>query len=168
MKENQALSPSNMENLKLILDRSASNPSLRMEAIRHLASIDEIDRAVYNSIDPHCGKEELECIRSCGVKSAVVLSFSTRHVFPKDRIDLLTGKENEPGLIEVAENAGIDNVLIDPGVIDLPSLSWTVQVIEEVKETLGYPCGCAPSNPSICGKRKRIYKHLFLRQPAQQ
>lgn len=42
--------------------------------------------------------------------------------------------------------SGVLPILVDPGVLDIPSVSWSAQAIHEVKEKLGYPAGCAPSN----------------------
>ena len=55
----------------------------------------------------------------------------------------------------MAEQAGIENPLIDLGVRDLPSVSWTSQAIEIVKDELGYPCGCAPANALYSWKREK-------------
>ena len=113
----------------------------RIEAIRHFSGSEVMPRLVYNSIAEDYTVEELATLRECGVKSAVVMAFSTRSPKPKSRIKLLREK-----LLPAAEQAGVENVLVDPGVLDIPSVSWTALAIHEVKEALGYPAGCAPSN----------------------
>jgi tetrahydromethanopterin S-methyltransferase subunit H len=100
-----------------------------------------IPRLIYNSIAEDFTEEELACIRECGVKSAIILAFSTAAVKPKDRIKLLQEK-----LLPASERAGIENILVDTGVLDIPSVSWAAHTIYRVKEKLGYPVGCAPSN----------------------
>jgi len=60
---------------------------------------------------------------------------------PKDRIKLLEEK-----LLPASERAGVENILVDTGVLDIPSVSWAAHTIYMVKEKLGYPAGCAPSN----------------------
>jgi tetrahydromethanopterin S-methyltransferase subunit H len=60
---------------------------------------------------------------------------------PKARIKLLREK-----LLPAAEQAGIENILVDVGILDIPSVSWAAQVIQMIKEEFGYPSGCAPSN----------------------
>ncbi len=123
-------------------------PKARMEAIRHFSKTELVPRLVYNSLDSYYSEEELACIKECGIKSAVVLSFTTRAIRPKDRVKLL----NEE-MLPAAGRAGLKNLLIDVGVLDIPSVGWSTQAIREIKENLGYPCGCAPSNAIYLWKR---------------
>jgi len=113
----------------------------RLEAIRHFAGSEIIPRLIYNSIGEDFSEEELACIKECGVKSAIIMAFSTKAMKPERRIKLLQEK-----LLPAAERAGVTNILVDPGVLDVPSVSWAAQAIYEVKQQLGYPAGCAPSN----------------------
>lgn len=123
----------------ILVDSSLTK--VRMETIRHFANTEIAPRLIYNSIEAHYKEEELACIKDCGIKSAVILAFSTKAIKPKDRGRLL--KED---LLEAAQRAGVENVLIDTGVLDVPSISWSAQAIWEVKEELGYPSGCSPAN----------------------
>ena len=113
----------------------------RVEALRHFAGSEIIPRLIYNSIGEDFTEEELHCIKESGVKSAVILAFSTTAMKPKDRVKLLKEK-----LLPAAERAGIEHILVDPGILDIPSVSWAAQAIYMIKEELGYPAGCAPSN----------------------
>jgi tetrahydromethanopterin S-methyltransferase subunit H len=119
----------------------SATPKVRMETIEHFANTEVAQRLVYNSIDTHYSEEELACIKDCGIKSAIILAFDTRAIRPKDRIKLL-----ENNLLGAAQRAGVENILIDTGVLDVPGLSWSTLAIWEVKNALGYPSGCAPSN----------------------
>lgn len=119
----------------------SSVPKARMEAITHFANTEVAPRLIYNSLEPHYREEELACIKECGIKSAVVLPLTTKAMKPRDRVKIL--KEN---LLPAAERAGLDNVLVDVGVLDIPSIGWSTQTIREIKENLGYPSGCAPAN----------------------
>jgi tetrahydromethanopterin S-methyltransferase subunit H len=114
-------------------------PKARMETIEHFKGSELIQRIVYNSIGYHHTEEELECIRMCGVKTAVVMPFSTRAVRPKGRIKLLNDK-----LLAAAEKAGVEKILVDTGVLDIPSISWSSKAIWDIKDKLGFPCGCSP------------------------
>lgn len=114
---------------------------VRLAAIRRFAGSEVVPRLVYNAIAEDHTDEELNCIRDCGVKSAVILAFSTRAVKPAARLNLL-----QHDLLPAASQAGIDNILVDAGVTDVPSVSWTSLAISEIKEKLGYPAGCAPAN----------------------
>jgi tetrahydromethanopterin S-methyltransferase subunit H len=122
----------------------------RLQALRHFAGSPVLSRLIYNSIGEDFTEEELACIRECGVKSAIILAFSTRAIKPADRLSLLKDK-----LLPAAERAGIEQMLIDPGVLDIPSISWTAQAIQMIKEELGYPAGCAPSNALLQWEKMR-------------
>ena len=46
----------------------------------------------------------------------------------------------------MAKEAGVNKVLIDTIVFDVPSIAYAVEAIKLVKEELGYPAGCSPAN----------------------
>jgi len=117
----------------------SADPKARMETIKHFKGSELISRLVYNSIGYHHTEEELECIKTCEVKTAVVMPFSTRALRPNRRVKLLNGK-----LLPAAERAGVENILVDTGVLDIPSISWSSRAIWDIKDKLGLPCGCSP------------------------
>ena len=49
-------------------------------------------------------------------------------------------------VLPAAADAGVKNVIVDVGVLDIPSVSWAAQTIREIKDHMGYPCGCASAN----------------------
>lgn len=116
-------------------------PKARMHAIKHFAKTEVASRLIYNSLDTHFSEDELACIKDSGIKTSVVLAFSTKAVRPKDRVKLL-----QKDLMGAAQKAGLENLLIDAGVMDIPSVGWASQAIYEIKNATGYPAGCAPSN----------------------
>lgn len=122
----------------------------RMEALRHFAGSPIIPRLIYNSIAEDFTEEELECLRECRVKNAIILAFSTKALLPHDRIKLLREK-----LLPAAERAGIENIMVDTGVLDIPSVSWAAQAISEVKKEFGFPAGCAPANALFMWEKVR-------------
>lgn len=114
-----------------------------------------INRIIYNSIEENYTEEELAAIKESGVKTAVLLAFSKKHLKPSKRVDLLAGDDKHEGLLNVAKRAGIEQFLIDPGVLDVASNSWTTKAIYDVKEKFGLPGGCAPSNALYLWKKMR-------------
>lgn len=137
-------------------------PEVKIEAFRYLAKLRVQDRAIYNSIDSHYREEEIACLRDCRVKSVVLLAFDLKYLMPKDRMTVLEGTGDKKGLIDLVKDAGVENILIDPGVLDLPSTSWSGQVIQMAKDKFGYPCGCAPSNAlNMWRRKKKITSPLF-------
>ncbi len=117
------------------------NDEIRIPAMKDLKEIGLLDRAILNSIDENTSDETLNKIREIGVKNAVLLTFSTRHVFPQQKIELL-----ENVLIPKAEKVNIKNIIIDTAVLDLPSMGINFETVKLVKERFGLPAGYAPSN----------------------
>lgn len=113
----------------------------RMDAVRHLARLGSMDRFIYNSIDENCTPEEIACLGEHSVKSAVLLACSAQALLPKQRLDLLRRT-----LLAFVAASGVERPLVDCGVLDLASVAWAAQSIMQVKDELGYPSGCAPSN----------------------
>ncbi|KNZ69758.1 Tetrahydromethanopterin S-methyltransferase [Thermincola ferriacetica] len=132
------------------------SPEIRIGALKNFAKDPSvINRIIYNSIEENYTEEELAAIKEAGVKTAVILAFSKKHLKPSKRLELLTGDDKHEGLIAAAKRAGIEQFLIDPGVLDVASNSWTTKAIYDVKEKFGYPGGCAPSNALYLWKKMR-------------
>ena len=145
-----------MKNSKAPFLLDSISPEVRMGALKNFAKDEEVrKRLIYNSIEEHYSEEELAVIKESGVETAVILAFSNKALKPKARIKLLTGDGEKEGLIAVAKRAGIEQFLIDPGVLDVASASWTSEAINVVKEEFGYPGGCAPSNAVYLWKKMR-------------
>ena len=122
----------------------------RIEAVRHFAGSDVMPRLIYNSIAEDYTPEELACLKECGVNNAILLAFSTRAMRPDAKLKFLTDV-----LLPAAESAGVENLLIDVGVLDVPSISWACMAIREIKEKTGYPTGCAPANAIYTWEKMR-------------
>jgi tetrahydromethanopterin S-methyltransferase subunit H len=131
----------------------STSPTVRIEALKHVEEVGLIDRAIYNSIDENIKENEIEALKSSKIKSVVILLFSSKYIMPKDRLKMI--KDNEKNLIRIAEEAGLENILIDPGVLDVPSISWTADIIFRIKQETGYPAGCAPANAMYMWLRKK-------------
>jgi len=121
------------------------NDSSRIPAMEGLKEIGLLDRAILNSIDEATTDENLEKLKNIGVKNAVLLTFGSRYIFPKQKLRLL-----EETLLPKAAKANIENILVDSAVLDLPSISINFETSHLVKNKFGLPVGFAPSN-SIYG-----------------
>ena len=134
-----------------ILVDSASMNTL-VQVFEHYRDKGVMDRLVLSPIDLHTTDEQFARIAACGVKNALIMAFSPEAVLPKQKIEILTGI-GEGGLLDKVTKAGIENVLVDVGVIDLQGTAWSCLSIQEEKETLGLPAGCAPANALFSWQR---------------
>ena len=65
------------------------NDSSRIPAMEGLKDIGLLDRAILNSIDEATSEESLQKLKEIGVKSAVLLTFGNKYIFPQKKIDLV-------------------------------------------------------------------------------
>jgi tetrahydromethanopterin S-methyltransferase subunit H len=131
----------------------SSSVQTRLQAMKHSIDVGLRHRSIYNSIDYHTNEEELSFITEVGVESAVIMAFNPRDLRPEGRLELLSGSGKNIGLIEKARKAGIEKLLVDTAVLDVPSIGLSARTILLMKESLGLPCGCAPSNAVSSWKR---------------
>jgi len=117
------------------------NDDSRIPAMEGLKEIGLLDRAILNSIDENTTEESLNKLKEIGVKNAILLTFGSKYIFPKQKIEFLRNK-----LIPKAEKAEIKNFLVDTAVLDLPSIGINVETTRLVKSELGLPTGFAPAN----------------------
>jgi len=117
------------------------NDNSRIPAMEGLKEIGLLDRAILNSIDENTTEESLNKLKEIGVKSAVLLTFGSKYIFPKQKIEFL---RNE--LIPKAKKAEIKDFIVDTAVLDLPSIGINVETTRLVKSELGLPTGFAPAN----------------------
>jgi len=106
-------------------------------------------RAMFNGVSPQTTREELDAVRECGVSAAILLAQNEMDYSPAGRVAALRGSKGQRGLVKTAEEAGVDKILVDTIVFDVPSIAYAVEAIKLVKEELGYPTGCSPANATF-------------------
>jgi tetrahydromethanopterin S-methyltransferase subunit H len=119
---------------------------VRLHAIKHCVEVGLQERAIYNSLDEHVKTEEVNALKDIGVKAAVVLAFNSSDPRVAGRMKILSGSRERKGLLKVAEEAGIQKLLVDTAVLDAPSIGTSARTAYMVKNEFGLPSGCAPSN----------------------
>jgi tetrahydromethanopterin S-methyltransferase subunit H len=122
------------------------HPEVRLHAIKHCVEVGLQERAIYNSLDENVKKEEVDALKDIGVKAAVILAFNSSDPRVEGRMKILSGSPERKGLLKVAEEAGIQKLLVDTAVLDAPSIGTSARTIYMVKNEFGLPSGCAPSN----------------------
>jgi len=133
----------------------STSVTARVAAMEHAIEIGLEARSVYNSIDYATKEEELSSINEIGVKHAIVMAFNPKDLRPEGRLRLLVGNHQTPGLLEKTRKANVENILIDTAVLDVPSIGLAARSVPVLKEQLGLPCGCAPSNAVATWRRCR-------------
>lgn len=126
---------------------------IRMPAMKHAVEIGLTERAIYNSIDFHVSNEENSFLKDCRVQNAVLMAFNPKKPWADGRVDVLKGDPGQKGLLKVAEEAGIQKVLIDTAVLDMPSIAISSKAIQLVKNEFGLPAGCGAANAVTTWKR---------------
>jgi len=121
------------------------------------------NRTIYNAIFPQISKEEIEAISESGVTAAIVIAYNEMDLSPEGRLSALKGFDQQVGLLEIADEAGVEKVLVDTMVFDIPSIAYAAEAIKLVKGELGYPAGCSPANATYDWRRSqdRLLKKGF-------
>jgi tetrahydromethanopterin S-methyltransferase subunit H len=137
----------------LLID--GSSPLVRLAGMEWCAAHGILDRAIYNSLSWESKPEEFQRLKELGCQHAVILCINNRDFTLQGRIQILEGWEGKSGLITLAGEAGIDNLLVDPGIVDLPSIGTARAFLAYVKEAHGLVVGAAPHNAISCWKGLR-------------
>ena len=128
-------------------------PQIRMPAVKHAVEIGLTERAIYNSIDFHVSDEEINFLKDCNVQNAVLMAFNPKKPWAEGRVDVLKGESGQKSLLKAAEEAGVQQVLVDTAVLDMPSIAICSKAIQLVKSEFGLPAGCGPANAVTTWKR---------------
>jgi len=113
---------------------------VRIAALEYTKEHAPKNEIVYNSLTPEYKREEIEKIKETGIKSAILLAYNMREFTSEGRIKAIKG------LLPVAYEAGIENILIDTCVLDIPSLGMACRALFELKDEFGFPTGCGAHN----------------------
>jgi len=120
-----------------------SSPDVRVAGVRYAARNGMADRVVYNSFSPESSDDEFEAVAETGCTSAVLLTISSLDISLQGRLRTLAGPE---GLVQRARAAGVVSLLVDPGVIDLPSLGVVREAMDRIRSEYGLVTGTAAHN----------------------
>jgi len=81
------------------------------------------------------------------VKTAIALLYTDNIVSVPSRMQALEA------IVSKASRYGVENLMVDAFVIDVPSLAAAMQACIEVKRRFGYPCGSGAHN-AVSTQRK--------------
>ncbi|MDP7079640.1 MAG: hypothetical protein QF415_07105 [Candidatus Undinarchaeales archaeon] len=125
------------------------DPALRPAVLEHLGKSGLLDRTIYNSLNIGITKEEREALASNTPAAAIVLAFNPADPSTDGRLAILEdgAKLLDTGLLAIAEDAGIDRVLLDTGATPFGTgAAECLRAIPVFKSRFGLPVGCALHN----------------------
>lgn len=122
---------------------------IRRAALRHCGEIGVLDRLIYNSLNLGVEDAEIAVLKEYTPACALVLGYNPRNMSSDGRLDILeTGAGLlENGLLDIARDVGIANVLLDTGATPFDhDVAETLRSIPVMKNKWGLPTGCAIHN----------------------
>lgn len=138
-------------------------PEVRMASAEYVTDIGLADKTIYNSINMSITEVECEALRLSDIDSSIVLGFNAMDSSLEGRMSLLEdgGKLLDKGLIEVAEDCGINNILIDPSITPMGNgAGIALRMTMAAKEKWGFPVGSgihnAPSSWRWLKEKKKL------------
>jgi tetrahydromethanopterin S-methyltransferase subunit H len=130
-----------------------THEKLRLPATKHAFEVGLKERAIYNSIDYAITPTEIQAMKELGVKASIVLAFNKKNPWPDGVIQTLKGTPEKKGLIDIANEAGVEKILVDTAVCDMATVGISAKAIQLVKAEYGLPAGCGPANAYTSWKR---------------
>ncbi len=124
----------------LLIDGSDSL-EVNTAGIKYAKDTGFLDRVVINSLTPETKEELYEVVKDSGLTNALLLTFNTASLSSSTK-----RVEVADILIQRAQAAGVSNIMIDTGVMDLPTLGIACKTQHILKSKYGYPVGNGAHN----------------------
>ncbi len=125
------------------------SPKIKPLVLSALDDCGLLERTIYNSIHIGITKDERAALSRHTPKSAIIVAFNPRDKSIDGRIEILENSGNllDKGLLEIAEEVGIKNILIDTAALAPEQNSGAaIASLPVIKEEYGLPSGCAIHN----------------------
>lgn len=110
------------------------------KSLRYASDHGFLDRIVLNSINPHTEEAVYQTMEEVKCKNAVLQLYSADSLLSSNKRKLLDS------LATKALEHGIQNLIIDVAVVDIPTLGLATRAIYDIKNAYGYPSGCGAHN----------------------
>ena len=139
------------EHCKLPIMIDSPDYSVRIAALKHAADVGLCRRIIYNSINLSVNTDEIEALKNSSVDSAIVLAYNPIDSSFEGKINFLeTDGAFGKGMLDVAKDAGIKNILVDTAMTPLYNgAGIALKSIVSCKSKFGYPTGCATHNAAV-------------------
>ena len=122
---------------------------LRAKILKHAGEVGLSSRIIYNSLNLGVTEVELDALKEYPPGCAIVLGYNPRNMSTDGRVEILEtgGGLIDRGLLEIAKESGIENIIIDTGATPFDhNTAETIRSIPVMKNKWGYPAGCAIHN----------------------
>jgi tetrahydromethanopterin S-methyltransferase subunit H len=133
--------------MPIMLDVVAEEDQLNV--LQYASEVGIMDRIIFNSLNPQTSDRVYAKIAEVGCTSATLLLHSSRYVLSSNKDALLDE------MVPKAVQAGVEKILVDTVVLDIPTLGLAVKAIDRIKDRYGYPCGCGAHNAISSWKNLR-------------
>ena len=124
----------------LLIDGSDSL-EVNSAGIRFAKETGFIDRVIINSLTPETKDDLYTVIQEAGLKNALILTFSSASM-----VSSVKRADEADSLIKRSQSIGVTNIMIDTGVMDLPTLGIACKTHHILKNKYGYPVGNGAHN----------------------
>jgi tetrahydromethanopterin S-methyltransferase subunit H len=127
----------------------SADAATRSSAALLASELGYADRAIYNSISLATDEKEAENLRDAELDSAIILGYNPSQPGVDGALEILEtgGRVREKGLLPLARELGMANLLIDPGVVPLGSGAGSaLRFSVAAKARLGLPVGSGIHN----------------------
>jgi tetrahydromethanopterin S-methyltransferase subunit H len=127
----------------------SSETEVRKKALEYVTEVGLSDRTIYNSINMSISKDEEQALKNSDVFSSIILGFNAIDSSMDGRMKMLEngGGAIDRGLLEIAEDCGISNIMVDPSITPMGNgAGIALRMTANVKAKWGYPTGSGIHN----------------------
>ena len=142
------------------------DPSVKVKALEYLDEKNMLGRTIYNSIHIGITPAEIEALKKYTPEMVFLVAFNPKDTSPDGKIEVLENGANlvDKGLLKIAEEVGIDKILVDTAALAPGENSGaSIAAIPVIKEEYGFPTGCAIHN--VVEKSKWLDDFISARKP---
>ena len=120
----------------------SANSSTLVDAVKYVSQTGLGDRAIYNSINWKTTQQEIDTLKESKVKTGIIFAFNPTNPTIEGRLDMLRGSNEKKGLVNIAQETGMEKILVDTCSLATPDIGPAVKAALQVKNEFGYPAGC--------------------------
>lgn len=127
----------------------STSADARIAGAKYVDEIGVADRAIYNSINMSGEEKEFDALKETDVSASIVLGFNAMDPSVEGKIAIWEngGDALDKGLLEIAEECGIDKPLLDVAVTPLgQGAGNAIRTTYVAKSKWGYPVGSGIHN----------------------